>query len=270
MVGYTTGSQSSPLIMWSKNLLRKPTALFDIPTNLREFDFNCSSIFALMWNMMQRQLLTEVLDDLKDFSTKYNMAMDAAGVMDSYYEIQDGNGVYYEFHNTELAPPHGNFAKKIVQDFATMKAILPTIVLHRKLHDTMQYMKEASSLLLIISVDHGSHRGGSPWFLGTPYHTPPKYFKLPQQLSIWIFIPHQSVVYKTIALRRGERPPVVRFWIRPIPVASRATTYEKYRFMPHCRTSCDVYWSYGKSGMGKWLLVWFWSIFVYITWFWHQ
>ena len=111
MVGYTPGSRSSPSIMWSKNLLRKPTALFDSPTNLREFDFNCSSVFALMWNMMQRQLPTEVLDALKDFSTKCNMAMDAAGVMDSYYGIQDGNGVYYEFHNTELAPPQGNFAK---------------------------------------------------------------------------------------------------------------------------------------------------------------
>ena len=39
------------------------------------------------------------------------MSMDAAGIMDSYYGIQDGNGVYYEFHNTELAPPQGNFAK---------------------------------------------------------------------------------------------------------------------------------------------------------------
>ena len=39
--------------------------------------------------------------------------MDAAGIMDSYYGIpsQDGNGVYYEFHNTGLALPQGNFAK---------------------------------------------------------------------------------------------------------------------------------------------------------------
>ena len=54
---------------------------------------------------MLRQLPTEVLDDLKDFGTKFNMSIDVAGIMDSYYGIQDGNGVYYEFHNTELAPP---------------------------------------------------------------------------------------------------------------------------------------------------------------------
>ena len=136
MVGYTPGSRSSPSIMRSKNLLRKPTTLFDSPTNLREFDFNCSSVFALMWNM-QQQLPTEVLDDLKDFSTKRNMAMDAAGVMDSYYGIQDGNGVYYEFYNTELAPPQGNL-QKIMQGFATTKAMLPTIVLHGQLHNKMQ------------------------------------------------------------------------------------------------------------------------------------
>ena len=41
--------------------------------------------------------------------------MDAAGVMDRYYRIQDSNGIYYEFHNTELAPPQGNFAKNYVR-----------------------------------------------------------------------------------------------------------------------------------------------------------
>ena len=53
MVGYTSGSRSSPSVMWSKNLLRKPASLFDTPSDLAKFDFNCSSVFALMWNMMQ-------------------------------------------------------------------------------------------------------------------------------------------------------------------------------------------------------------------------
>ena len=77
------------------------------------------------------------------------MAMDVARVMDSYYGIQDGIGVYYEFHNTEFAPPQG-ILQKIMQNFATTKAMLPTIVLHGQLYDKMQYMKEASSLLLIM------------------------------------------------------------------------------------------------------------------------
>ena len=63
-----------------------------------------------MWNMMERQPPTEALG-LKDLSTKINMSMDAAGIVDSYHGIQDGNGVYYGFHNAELAPPQGNFAK---------------------------------------------------------------------------------------------------------------------------------------------------------------
>lgn len=111
MIGYTTGSRSSPSIMWAKNLLRKPTTLFASPTDIRKFDFNCSSVFTLMWDIMQRRLPAEILIDSKDLGIKFNMLMDAAGIMDRYYGIQDSNGIYYEFHNTELAPPQGNFAK---------------------------------------------------------------------------------------------------------------------------------------------------------------
>ena len=68
-------------------------------------------LFRSMWNMMQRQLPPDTLKDLQKFCSKYNMSMDAAGRMDEYYGIQDSNGIYYEFHNTEFAPPQGNFAK---------------------------------------------------------------------------------------------------------------------------------------------------------------
>lgn len=37
--------------------------------------------------------------------------MDAAGAMGNYYGFQRSNGEYYKFHNAELAPPQGNFAK---------------------------------------------------------------------------------------------------------------------------------------------------------------
>ena len=71
------------------------------------------------------------------------------------------------------------------------------------------------------SVDHGSNRRGSPRFLGTPYHTPPNFFKLRSQLSIWIFMPHGSDIYEKVAFRCEESPPFLRFAIRPIPVGSR-------------------------------------------------
>ena len=55
-------------------------------------------------------------------------------------------------------------------------------------------------------------------------------------------MPHQSDVYKKIALRRGEPPPVVRFLVRPIPGASGPITLEKCAFLARCRPSRDAYW----------------------------
>ena len=107
------------------------------------------------------------------------------------------------------------------------------------------------SVHLMTSVDHGSNRGSSPRFLGTQYHTPLNYFKLPQQLGIRIFMPHQTDVYKKIALRRGEPPPVVRFLIRPIPVAWRAPTLEKCALLARCRSLRNANSSYCKSENGR-------------------
>ena len=45
-----------------------------------------------------------------------------------------------------------------------------------------------------ISVDHSLNRGGAPQFLDNHYHIPSNFLKLPQQLSIWIFMPHRSDV----------------------------------------------------------------------------
>jgi hypothetical protein len=111
MIGYTTGSRNSPKAMWAKNLLRQPTRLFQTPDCLNEFDFNCSSVFALLWNMMQKQLPDVVLEDIKELIADWNLNMDGDGKMGSYYGLPHPNGDYYEFHNCDLAPPQGNFAK---------------------------------------------------------------------------------------------------------------------------------------------------------------
>ena len=45
----TSGSRNSPSIMWSKNLLRKPTTQFESPSNLQKSDFNCSSVCVFFY-----------------------------------------------------------------------------------------------------------------------------------------------------------------------------------------------------------------------------
>ena len=91
------------------------------------------------------------------------------------------------------------------------------------------------------SVDHGSNSGGSPQFLGKNYHTPPYFLKLRTQLSIWIFMPHRSDVYEKVAFRCEESPPVLRFAIRLIPVASRIKTFWKSLFFVRFHAQCDGY-----------------------------
>ena len=54
--------------------------------------------------------------------------MDGGGLMNNYYGFRHSEE-YYEFHNTMLAPPQGNFAKTM-QDFAITKAMQANTVLH--------------------------------------------------------------------------------------------------------------------------------------------
>ena len=51
-----------------------------------------------------------------------------------------------------------------------------------------------------ITVDHSLNCSNLPQFFSTPYHTPPNYFKLWQQLGVRIFMPHRSDVYINIFL----------------------------------------------------------------------
>ena len=75
----------------------------------------------------------------------------------------------------------------------------------------------------VLSVDHGSPAVRAAVRQDTPS-------KLPAQLSIWIFITHESDVYNKVVFRCEKSPPVLRFAMRSIPVASRAKTCVKRRF----------------------------------------
>ena len=91
---------------------------------------------------------------------------------------------------------------------------------------------ETSSLK--VSVDHGSPALRAAVRKDTPS-------KLPVQLSIWIFITHESDVYKKVVFRCEKSPPILRFAIRSIPVASRAKTCVKRRFFARFRLRLNGY-----------------------------
>ena len=54
--------------------------------------------------------------------------------------------------------------------------------------------------------------------------------KLPAQLSIWIFITHESDIYKKVVFGGQKSPPGLGFAMRSIPGASQAKTCEKSPF----------------------------------------
>ena len=72
----------------------KKTNILPTPKDPHKLDFKCSSIFLLMWDMMQRQLPSKTLDDLKDFNLKFNLSVDGVGAMGKYFGLQYSNGEY--------------------------------------------------------------------------------------------------------------------------------------------------------------------------------
>ncbi|KAF8539085.1 hypothetical protein BDD12DRAFT_805632 [Trichophaea hybrida] len=84
------------VLKWAVEVIYYP-----LPNNLSQFNFSCSSVFALMWNMMRNQLPEEVLHGLYSLIIKWDIpvTMDSDEQMDSYYGFQHPNGDYYEFHD---------------------------------------------------------------------------------------------------------------------------------------------------------------------------
>ncbi|KAA8911522.1 hypothetical protein FN846DRAFT_887720 [Sphaerosporella brunnea] len=101
-----------PHAMWAKNLLQKPTRLFDSPEKLANFDFEVSSTYALLWNMVRWKLPPAILEDMDKFTNSdgTRAAMDGNGNMRGYYGMKLGSD-YFEFHSAELAPPLGIYSQ---------------------------------------------------------------------------------------------------------------------------------------------------------------
>ena len=87
---------------------------------------------------------------------------------------------------------------------------------------------------VVDSVDHGS-----PAVRAAVRQDSPS--KPPAQLLIWIFITHESDVYKKVVFRGQKLPPVLRFVMLSIPVASQAKTCEKSPFYARFRSRRNGY-----------------------------
>jgi hypothetical protein len=105
LMGYTSGSRSSPSLGWARNLLPAATAEFTKPEVLEKFNFQTSSTYALLWQMALHRLPSAIL---ADYRTMAGHTMDSDG-QSPYWGIELGND-YFEFHHVELAPPQGGYA----------------------------------------------------------------------------------------------------------------------------------------------------------------
>ena len=113
------------------------------------------------------------------------------------------------------------------------------------------------------SVDHGSPAIRHAVRLGAPW-------KLPLQLSIWIFIAPKSDVYEKVVFRFDKSSPALRFAICAIAVASRAKNCEKRRILARLDLRLHGYCSHRKSENGSWFCAWFSINCVYITFFYNK
>jgi hypothetical protein len=122
LAGWSSGSRIRPCLMWAKNLLASAVQEMDTPEKVHEYDFDCSSAYALLWNMIRKRLPEEILVDLKTFVEKSGdvakFTMNARGSsvhwgMTLPTGSNDANRhdtAYFQFSETELPPPQGIMA----------------------------------------------------------------------------------------------------------------------------------------------------------------
>ena len=98
----------------------------------------------------------------------------------------------------------------------------------------------------------------------------PKNPKLCCELDFQLLMMEQSDVYETTAKSCVKSPPVLRFAIRPIRIASRVTTCQKSVFFEGARPRRNRYWSYPTSDNGRWFSASKSNCFIYISLVWHK
>lgn len=80
-----------------------------------ELQYKSASVFALFWNLVKSLGPKDVVEDMENFVKKHDLyKMDptiANGGKQQTYTIDVDDGVPLVFHNADLAPPSGVFAR---------------------------------------------------------------------------------------------------------------------------------------------------------------
>ena len=107
-IGYTSGARSSPQLGWARNLLRKKD-----DATVTRLMYECSSVFALFWNLIRNQLPKEVNKDFEGWLRDSQMVrMDTKGAQDTAqgeYTVKYGADEF-TFHGVDMPPPSGLIA----------------------------------------------------------------------------------------------------------------------------------------------------------------
>ncbi|KAF8341801.1 hypothetical protein F5887DRAFT_1076389 [Amanita rubescens] len=107
IIGFSPGARHRPSFGWVRNIIRK------IPEGeLEDFDYECSSAFALFWNLARSWLPGEIIQDFDDFIESeglppMNSEFQTDGLDGTYTAVI--KGVRYNFTDARLAPPQGYF-----------------------------------------------------------------------------------------------------------------------------------------------------------------
>jgi len=107
-IGYSGGSRSKPSFDWARNLLSKKHSKKEVES----FNYTCSSVFALFWNMSRKILHPDIIGDIESFleSGVPRMDMEAKGERGSSIYTITYKEEEFDFHQGVLAPPVGFFS----------------------------------------------------------------------------------------------------------------------------------------------------------------
>ncbi|KAF9061533.1 hypothetical protein BDP27DRAFT_1235073 [Rhodocollybia butyracea] len=143
--GWSAGSRSRMHLDFARNLKSKSklSAL-----EKHELQYKSASVFALFWNLVKSFGPKEVVEDLEEFVKENDLyRMDTSYVQNrksQTYTIDVGDGVPVTFHNTDLAPPSGVFARNYARCVCSVY-ISGFLIVNRPVHYEKQPHKWAAS-----------------------------------------------------------------------------------------------------------------------------
>ncbi|KAF9038894.1 hypothetical protein BDP27DRAFT_1166384, partial [Rhodocollybia butyracea] len=124
IAGWSAGSRSRTRLDLARN--------FELRNKLTqkeksELQYKSGSVFALFWNLVKSLGPTEVVEDMEEFVAKNSLyKMDvkiAQGGRQQMFTVDVDGGVPLTFHDADLAPPSGVFARNYARCYLLMLLI---------------------------------------------------------------------------------------------------------------------------------------------------